>query len=291
MNRRALAVDGPSRELEGDRALWSAPLGEVGAAAYSPDGATVAVSGGEGELIVLRSGTGEVLRRWSMVPDNSSASALALRDDGTLASLSLFEVVVWDASGRKVAELRSDSEQLGHAQYAALAWSPDGAQLALATLAPEVLLWRTDRPAPDRSVSLARKLEPNYDRLAAVAWSGDGSRLAIGATSGRLFEYDVASLRPLARWSVDPLSDLRYSPDGERLMIVDIGGQTLTVPSWRDPAALLAALWRTNRSCPSAAERERWLNLDAAAAERDHARCVKILGCITGGGAPASCSK
>jgi WD40 repeat protein len=237
----------------------------------------------------LRSGTGEVLRRWSMVPDYFSASALALRDDGTLATLSLFEVVVWDAAGRKVAELRSDSEQFGHAEYEALAWSPDGAQLALATKAPEVLLWRTDRPAPDRSVSLARKLEKHLDRIEVLAWSGDGSRLAIGSTSGRLFEYDVAGLRPLARWAVDPLHGLRYSPDGERLVIVDISGQTLTVPSPRDPAALLAALWRTNRSCPSPAERERWLNLDAEAAVRDHARCEKILACVAGGAAAASC--
>lgn len=281
----------PTREFEGERTLWRALFDEVSAATYSPDGATIAISGGEGELIVVRSGTGELLRRWSMVPDHFPARALALRDDGTLASLSLFEVIVWDASGRRVAALRSDSEQFGHAEYETLAWSPDGAQLALATKAPELLLWRTDRPAPDRAVSLARKLEKLYDRLELLAWSADGTRLAVGSSSGRLFEYDVASLRPLARWAVDPPGDLRYSPDGERLMVVDIAGDTLTVPSRRDPTALLAALWQTNRSCPSPAEREKWLNLDAEAAVRDHARCVKILECITGGGAPASCLK
>lgn len=281
----------PTRELEGERTLWSAPFGEVRAATYSPDGATIAMASHDGELIVVRSGTGEVVRRWSMTPDLFPASALALRDDGTLASLWLFEVVVWDASGRKIAELRSDSEQFGRPEYEALAWSPDGAQLALATKAPAVLLWRTDRPAPDRTVSLARKLEKVYDRLEGLAWSADGTRLAIGSSSGRLFEYDVASLRPLARWAVDPLGDLRYSPDGEQLVVVDIGGDTLTVPSRRDPTVLLTALWQTNRSCPSPAEREKWLNLDAEAATRDHARCVKILECVTGGGTPASCSK
>lgn len=127
------------------------------------------------------------------------------------------------------------------------------------------------------------------ERLGALAWSADGTRLAIGSHDGDLFEYDVASLRPLARSHVDPLQELRYSSDGERLVFVDAVGREGTVPSLRDPATILAALWRTNRVCPAPADRERWLNLDPEAAVRDHARCEAILACILGGASPATC--
>src|SRR5690606_32703627 len=48
----------PLHEVEGDHDLWSAPLGEIAAAAYSPNGATIAIASREGELMVLRGRSG-----------------------------------------------------------------------------------------------------------------------------------------------------------------------------------------------------------------------------------------
>ncbi|MEZ4448963.1 MAG: WD40 repeat domain-containing protein [Nannocystaceae bacterium] len=280
----------PVQEVEGDRILWGAPLGEIDVAAYSPDGETLALASHEGELMVLRGRTGELLQRWSL-PDRIriDTSALALRDDGTLAQLALLDVAVWDTNGQKIAALHQDGGADGATYYEGLAWSPDGAHLALTTNAHDVLLWRIGQPAPERSLRLVDQGESFLDRLGALAWSPDGTRLAIGSHGGYLFEYDVASLRPLARSHVDPLQELRYSPDGERLLFVDAVGADGTVPSVHDPATILDALWRTNRTCPDPADRERWLNLDPEAAARDHARCEAILACVLGGESAATC--
>src|SRR5690606_8994795 len=125
--------------------------------------------------------------------------AVALRDDGVLAHLDLFDVAVWDATGHKIAALHDDDGALGDAPYyAGLAWSPDGAHLAVIT-PTDVLLWRIDQPAPERSLRRVHRGDRYTDGLHALAWSGDGTRLAIGSHAGDLFEYDVASLRRLVR--------------------------------------------------------------------------------------------
>jgi hypothetical protein len=104
-------------------------------------------------------------------------------------------------------------------------------------------------------------------------------------------EFAVASLRPLARWHVDPLGDdgLRYDSSGGRLHTINIVGEPIDLPAIRDPAELTAALWQTNRACPTPAERARWLHLDEATAAADHDRCAAILACVVGGAAPATC--
>lgn len=74
-----------------------------------------------------------------------------------------------------------------------------------------------------------------------------------------MFELEAAALRPVGRWHTDPLdfNGVRYSPDGGSILAIDIAGEAHALPSTRDPAALLTALWQTNRACPTPAER-RW---------------------------------
>lgn len=278
-----------TRELEGERVLWSQVFATE-AAAYSRDGGTIALTGpvmtGGYEVVVVRAGSGEVVRRW---PVERQPGSFAFRGDGALAGLSLFDVVVWDAEGKELQKITSGDRRLDERNYEAMAWSPDGGQLAITTTAHEVLLWRMGQPGPDRSFSLADGLRESYERLEALAWSPDGTRLAVGAGAGTVFEYDVASLRLLGRWSVDPIDDLRYSPEGDRIHVIDIIGERLSVPAVRDPADIVADLWKTNRVCPTPAERVKWLNLGEADAAADHARCEAMLACIVAGGTAAGC--
>lgn len=87
----------------------------------------------------------------------------------------------------------------------------------------------------------------------------DGARIAVGSAAGTVFELEAAALRPIGRWHTDPLgfNGLRYSPDGDRILVVDIVGETHALPSTRDPAALWTTLWQTNRACLTPAERQR----------------------------------
>jgi WD40 repeat protein len=280
-----------TRELEGSRPLWSMALGEIKAAAYSPDGATITVATEDDELVRLRARTGEILRRWRPESLLGTPQALAIRGDGALAAATLSAVVVWDTEGREIAARRGDPMRWGETEYTALAWSPDGARLALATRADEVLLWRPGQAAPDGFVSLVDALGDVHDHLELLAWSPDGARLAVGSGAGVVAEFDVASRRPLARWRIDPLGDdgLRYGSSGARLHAINVGGEPIELPAIRDPAELIAALWQTNRACPTPTERERWLHLDEVTAAADHARCAALLACVVGGAAPATC--
>ena len=281
---------GEARELEGDRALWSLPLGEVEAAAYSLDGATIGVSTREGEVVLLRARTGEVLRRWKL--EMSAARKLAFRPDGALATLSLLEVIVWSPAGERLAALTSSIDDFERPDYEAMAWSPDGAQLALVGHAGDVVLWRVGAAASEPAFSAADALGGHYDRVELLAWSPDGARLAVASSGGAVLEWDVATRRPLGRWYGDPVATeggLRYSPDGARIEVTDIGLGRYSVPAVRDPADILAALWAVNPTCPAPAERQRWLHLDVDAAARDHARCEAVLRCLAGGTALAAC--
>jgi len=277
---------GEIRELEGERTLWRMPAAEIEAAAYSPDGATIAVATKDRELLLIRARSGELLRRSTL--ETGGIHKLGFRPDGGLATLSLFEVIVWSPTGEQLAALRAPDGAL----HRTMAWSPDGAQLALANERHEVSLWRVGDAAPDRTMSMADAARKPFYWLEALAWSPDGARLAVGSTRGDVFEWDVATQRPLARWAGDPINDnygVRYSPDGAQIEVSDIGLERYTFPSVRDPATILAALWQVNPSCPSPAERQRWLHLDADAAARDHARCERLLGCVRAGEPLADC--
>lgn len=281
---------GEARELEGDRTLWSLPLGDVEAAAYSLDGATIGVSTREGEVALIRARTGEVLRRWRI--EMSAPRKLAFRPDGALATLSLLEVIVWSPTGERLAALTSEIDDFERPDYEAMAWSPDGTQLALVDRAGDIRLWRVGAAAPEPAVSAADALGGHYDRVELLAWSPDGARLAAASSGGAVLEWDVATRRALGRWYGDPVASevpLRYAPDGAHIEVTDIGLGRYSVPAVRDPADILAALWAVNPTCPSPAERQRWLHLDAAAAARDHTRCEDILRCLAAGTPLATC--
>lgn len=72
-------------------------------------------------------------------------------------------------------------------------------------------------------------------------------------------------------------------------MVTAIGLERYAVPSVHDPNTILAALWAVNPTCPSPAERQRWLHLDADAAARDHTRCEALLRCLGAGTSLADC--
>ncbi len=116
---------------------------------------------------------------------------------------------------------------LGKGAPRALAWSPDGTRLAVATAAGVALytgapLTETERLAPAADVT-------------ALAWSPEGTRLAWGEQGGRVFLWDVAASAPRRRLegAQAAVTALAFSPDGGQVAVGRADG-TLTL--WQ-PAA------------------------------------------------------
>src|SRR5262249_17950139 len=100
-----------------------------------------------------------------------------------------------------------------------VAFSADGSRFALATLNGEVQTWD---PSGRRHLRTYRgQATPVY----GIAFSPDGRRLASGSRDGIVMVWDVDSGDQLLAYrayaprqdSLSLLTDLAYSPDGERL--------------------------------------------------------------------------
>jgi WD40 repeat protein/class 3 adenylate cyclase len=173
----------------------------ISSIAFSPDGATLAVSGEHQEVVLYDAGDGTELRRWSasragwvnqasFAPDGDLVTA---NDDGSVA--------IWDtATGREVRSLQivpyaPEAESYRGAPAGALV-SPDGTLLAVTTFEPggpwsiRVLDLQTgDELWGGRETDLWKSV---------AAWSPDSRRVATGGwQSGELLLWDARTGRRL----------------------------------------------------------------------------------------------
>lgn len=135
---------------------------------------------GNGEIVAVASKQYVRMGRWdaAQVPPayaaKMSVTALALDHDGTrLAGSFQNRVTVWEPDGAAI------HEYAGHdAAITALAFRPDGAAVASASLDQSVLVW-----SPDTGEILAR-YDWGLGSIHALAFSPDGSRLAVAGDGG-----------------------------------------------------------------------------------------------------------
>ncbi|KAK6531042.1 hypothetical protein TWF281_007869 [Arthrobotrys megalospora] len=204
------------RELEGHS-------GSVSVIAFSPDGKQLA-SGSTDETIRLWNAvTGEQLQTLTGQGDQVHVIAFS-SDSKQLASGSGGgTIVLWDAAtGEQLQKLEPGGG------VNAIAFSPDGQQLALGTLG--VLgLW--DAATGERlwelgdsnwiSVTGEQLILEGYGQgtwVRTVAFSPDGQRLASGLYDGAIRLWDVATGEQLQRLEPRAFIDiLHFSSDGERL--------------------------------------------------------------------------
>lgn len=203
---------------------WTAQFEDyITALAWSPDGQTLAVSSGAGEVVLYEAATG----RSTIVQEarHPSIEALAWSPDGQFlaAAGQSGQVKIWriDAgSGQLLTTLDQDQVWVDR-----LAWSPVTNHLAYSR-GKYVQVWEAE------SQSIVTTLNFEDSTVLHLHWQPDGQHLAVAG-------YRGVKIWAAADWDEDPdrlevLSAsvaIAWSPDGQYLAAGNLD-RTLTVAAW-----------------------------------------------------------
>lgn len=164
---------------------------------------------------------------WS--PDGAYLAVVGHLDTWTPEYSRRGEAFIWDVER---AEIISTLE--GHDEIImAVAWSPDGNQIATSGWDPEVRVWNVDGWAEAYR-------PPETDNWADVAWNGE--QLLGAAWNARLLIWEQGETQQTAPIAEESLFAVAPSPDGERVLIGTRDGAVLV---W-DIATQLPAITMPN---------------------------------------------
>ncbi|MCB9124674.1 MAG: choice-of-anchor L domain-containing protein [Caldilineaceae bacterium] len=245
-------------------------------AAWSPTDGRVAYGTGDGALRIWDTETGEVLTIFDAHTDGISVVGWSPDGSNVATAANDHTVKVWDATtgenlgvleihithrgipwsppnGERLASNDGDGENTvrisdaatgetiatlaGHAgEVAGVAWSPDGSQIATASLDQTVRVW--DAATGENIATFEGHSAP----VNTVAWSPDGNQLASGADDMTVRVWNVAAGESQATLEghTDRVMSVAWSPDGSQLASASADG---TIRIWDVAAgATLATL-------------------------------------------------
>ncbi len=230
----ALAPDGVTLALGGEDGavmLWDITTGEqlhaldghadpVVAIAYAPDGSVLASAGAGGDIRLWDVASGEQVEVLSEMADPATTVAFA-PDGKLLAAGAGSQVRVWalDRSDEALdvtflAVLPLDWGGAG----GALAFSPDGAVIAVGGSLDAVTLWNVEK-------NLQAKLPGHKMAVLALDFSPDGSAIVTTSADApaRVWRLSDGQQMAVVGDGETPSAAARFSPDG-RMIAVDVGG-------------------------------------------------------------------
>jgi eukaryotic-like serine/threonine-protein kinase len=215
--------------------VWDVALGlnlltmrqtNVYALAWSSDGARLASTSSGEPIRIWDAGSGKLLVKFSqgVYPAACAWSPDGSRVVGSTGNDNVRSVSIWHAStGKRLAEFGVKAPSIGN-----VAWSPDGRQIACASLHGVIVVIDSDT-GQELAVLDGRGGTSSFTPL---AWSPDGSRLAAGDDDGRVMVWSAGNRQPLVTLrGTSKAHALAWFPDGRRL-VTGHGGWNGEVKVW-----------------------------------------------------------
>lgn len=206
----------------GGKPLWTwTGKSAVCGAAVRPGGSQVALGTADGGLVVLDVAGGTPKERFAQTAHVAGVAAVGYSPDGSrLASAGGDGVLrVWavDANGTPAPLARFDGQArpgtpAGAAPLAAVAFAPDGRQVAAAGADGVVRIW--DVPTKTE----ARGLRGHPDWATAIAFAPDGRRLVAAGADGSVRVFELAPQEGSGRAGhLRAVTAVAVSPDGKTI--------------------------------------------------------------------------
>jgi WD40 repeat protein/transcriptional regulator with XRE-family HTH domain len=190
--------------------------------AFRPDSRALAAAGYQFNAKVFSVPDGQVM---SYLAHSSGIQTIIFSPDGryTVTAGNDSAAHVWDASsGQEVVRLPIEDADV---IYAA-AFSPDGANLALASDGNRVSVWMATKPWQASGLALG-------SIAYKAAFSPDGQYLAAGSAAGGVRVWDASSGRELHRWQTNgAVYPIRFTHDGRYLAAASYDGNAYV---WQMP--------------------------------------------------------
>jgi WD40 repeat protein/basic membrane lipoprotein Med (substrate-binding protein (PBP1-ABC) superfamily)/DNA-binding SARP family transcriptional activator len=208
--------------LDGKAKIWDAFTGRellqlaghtdgILSLAFDPSGEHLATASMDG---TLRLWNVSLSQEWFSFPTYGYAGRIAFSPDGSLLAAGSGhqgEIHLWDLETGDEPAIFSAAGHPGG--VTAVAFSPDGVQLASVGMDNSLKIWDIDTGR-----LLNTKEELGYYGIHDVACSPDGSLLAIGGDDYTFELFDAATLQKSAEFqNRDVVDGLAFSPDGKQL--------------------------------------------------------------------------
>ncbi len=219
--------DGAVRLWDADRGrqrrMWSTRGRPVTGIAWSPDGKRLATTHGTRDVKLWEAWTGTLKK--TLKGHSEDTIAVSWSDTGIATGSDDHTVRLWDGDGRPLRVLREHGKAVW-----AVAWSPDGCDLASCSFDDNIVVWRYGHGQYHAGFK-------NFGVVPmSVAWAPDGSQIAAGGADGSILVHRFDAVPLTLEGHTGEVAALAFSHDGRLLASKSLDG---TVRIWR------CATWET----------------------------------------------